>query len=108
MAKKNLQSLMSGIIGAEPQKSTESIQPTNTTHETANEPQAQRGPGRPRKSDTVDKTRATFILPTDTHKKLRYISLMDGINQQDIVSQALDTYIEKWETENGKIKMPKK
>lgn len=108
MAKKNLQSLMSGIIGSEPQKSTENVQPTNTSQETQNEPQAQRGPGRPRRSDNVEKTRATFILPTDTHKKLRYISLMDGINQQDIVAEALEVYIEKWETENGPIKMPKK
>lgn len=108
MAKKNLQSLMSGIIGSEPQKSTEEVQPTNDSRETKNVPTAQRGPGRPKKSDNVDKNRATFILPTDTHKKLRYISLMEGINQQDIVADALDVYIENWEKENGKIKMPKK
>lgn len=108
MAKKKTQSLMSGIMGSEPQKSTEEVLPANTSQETKNEPPAQRGPGRPKKSDNVGKNRATFILPTDTHKKLRYISLMEGINQQDIVAEALDVYIEKWEKENGKIKMPKK
>lgn len=99
---------MSGIMGSEPQKSTEEVQPANASQETKNEPPAQRGPGRPKKSDNVGKNRATFILPTDTHKKLKYISLMEGINQQDIVAEALDVYIEKWEKENGKIKMPKK
>lgn len=108
MAKKNLQSLMSGIIGnqqpEQPTASSESNKPSSTND--ANEKQVR--PGRPRNPELADKVRSTFVIPSELTKKVKYISLMDERLQQDIVADALSEYIAKWETENGKIKLTKK
>lgn len=111
MAKKNLQSLMSGIIGTEPTQQDFPANPPQDNEKVAQEikpeiPRATRG--RPRRADSEEKVRTTFVLSADLPRKLRYISLMEDILQQDIVAQALNDYIAKWEAENGKIKMPKK
>lgn len=117
MAKKNLHSLMSGIIGdndplpsnahvepsVAPQHSPESVssktQPDSTT---------KRGPGRPKKNDGNDNTRATFIVSAELLRKIKYISLMDERLQSEVVGEALSLYVSKWENDNGKIKLPKR
>lgn len=111
MAKKNLQSLMSGIIGSLPETSAPDVStPQDSMKKQQEAPQSAERPtrGRPRRADLEQKVRTTFVLPADLPRKLRYISLMDDILQQDIVAEALNDYIAKWEAENGKIKMPKK
>ena len=104
MAKKNLHSLMSGIIGSEPnneQTTAASIpQPSN--------PSVQRGPGRPKKSEDNDDTRATFIISAELLRKIKYISLMEDTLQKDVVGEALSLYVSKWEHDNGPIRLPKK
>ncbi len=111
MAKKNLHSLMSGIIGTgnnagstpEPFKLTISTaqQPNNPT---ASKPR----PGRPKRSTIENETRATFAVSVDLLRKVKYISLMEDKLQQDVVNEAISLYVANWEEENGKIKMPKR
>ncbi|MCM1490480.1 MAG: hypothetical protein NC095_06610 [Muribaculum sp.] len=114
MAKKNLQSLMSGIIGSEPQESSGSTQQNDSGQNPPNgvepTPQNSERPlrGRPRMSSEKGKTRTTLVLPADMPRKLRYISLMENMLQQDIITEALNDYIDKWEAANGKINMPNK
>lgn len=113
MAKKNLASLMSGLMGEEQPKTDEQprtadeAQPEQTT---ARESKERRGPGRPRKGETTEKTneiRATFIVDPELVKKVKYISLVDGLLLKDVVNAALSEYVDSWESRNGKIRLQK-
>lgn len=124
MAKKNLASLMNGIMGdPKPQEPTISETPTNepvsephsseVTEEMKESLEAKRysNVGRPKKGTTNTKkeeTRATFIVDPELIRKLKYISLVESSLLKDIVSEALTNYISAWEVENGKIRLPKK
>ncbi|MBD5195079.1 MAG: hypothetical protein HDS87_05095 [Bacteroidales bacterium] len=116
MAKKNLASLMNGIMG-EPNQ--EVVKSENQIIEPASEPESSevteemkenletkryRNVGRPKKEET----RATFIVDPELIRKLKYISLVESNLLKDIISEALTGYINEWEEENGKIKLPKK
>lgn len=52
--------------------------------------------------------RATFIVDRDLTRKLKYIALMDTKLYKNVISEALSSYIERWESENGVINLPKK
>lgn len=52
--------------------------------------------------------RATFIVDKDLTRKLKYIALMETKLYKDVISEALSSYIERWEGENGTINLPKK
>lgn len=49
-----------------------------------------------------------FIVDPDQIRKVKYISLVESSLMKDVISNALTTYIETWETKNGKIRLPKK
>lgn len=51
--------------------------------------------------------RATFVVDKEITRKLKYIALMETKLYKDIVSEALSSYIERWESENGVINLPK-
>ena len=124
MAKKNLATLMNGIMG-EP-KPQETTIPDNQMIEPAAEPESSevteamkenletkryRNVGRPKKGTTPTKkeeTRATFIVDPELIRKLKYISLVESSLLKDVISEALTGYINEWEAENGKIRLPKK
>lgn len=116
MAKKNLHSLMSGIIGSDnsvpsvPNTEKATASPASVPQITpqSNEPTTPRKPGRPKKNDGNDNTRATFVISAELLHKLKYISLMDQRLQSDVLGEALSLYVDNWERENGKIKSPKK
>lgn len=124
MAKKNLASLMNGIMGdPKPQEptpnETQNIEPAaepNTpeiTEEMKDNLEAKRysNVGRPRKGTTGKKkeeTRATFIVDPELIRKLKYISLVESSLLKDVISEALINYINAWEAENSKIRLPKK
>lgn len=109
MAKKNLHTLMSGIIGSDNNDSTHSNTPDAEAPVDAIAKPVKAGPGRPKKNpDENDDTRATFIVSAELIRKIKYISLMEDCLQKDIVNEALSLYVTKWEEENGKIKMHKK
>ena len=120
MAKKNLASLMNGIMGdnrpQEPEAQTIE-QPEITAAEVTVEMKAnleanrRRNVGRPRKGESGSKAnevRATFIVDPELIRKVKYISLVEGSLLKDVISEALTSYIESWESENGKIRLPKK
>lgn len=125
MAKKNLASLMNGIMGDDKQNVSETVD-NNTVGTEAPEQEAaevtdemkqnleaarRRNVGRPRKGSTSGKqeeTRATFIVSPEVIRKLKYIALVDGTLLKDIIAEALDTHIAAWESENGRILLPKK
>lgn len=113
MAKKNLASLMSGLMGEgqpetdEQPRTAEVAQPEQAP---ARETKERRGPGRPRKGETAEKSneiRATFIVDPELVKKVKYISLVDGLLLKDVVNAALSEYVDSWESRNGKIRLQK-
>ena len=70
--------------------------------------------GRPKKGETAksakkpQEIRATFIVDPDLVRKVKYISLVEGILLKDVISEALNSYVDAWEENNRKIKLPKK
>ena len=70
--------------------------------------------GRPKKGEAaknakkLQEVRATFIVDADLLRKVKYISLVEGLLLKDIIAGALNAYVDKWETDNRKIKLPKK
>ena len=120
MAKKNLASLMNGIIGeAKPKESevssemSQKVPVSEVTEEMKDNLESKRrqNVGRPRKGERSPKTNevhATFIVDPELIRKVKYISLVESSLLKDVISDALTSYIEAWETENGKIRLPKK
>ena len=70
--------------------------------------------GRPKKGESAksakkpQEIRATFIVDPDLLQKVKYISLVEGILLKDVISEALKNYVDKWETDNRKIRLPKR
>ena len=70
--------------------------------------------GRPKKGETAKSTkkpqeiRATFIVDPDLLQKVKYISLVEGALLKEVISEALNNYVDKWETDNRKIRLPKR
>ena len=70
--------------------------------------------GRPKKGESAksakkpQEIRATFIVDPDLVRKVKYISLVEGILLKDVISEALNNYVDKWETDNRKIRLPKR
>lgn len=108
MAKKNLHSLMSGIIGPEHSEPIEKIEVSSSVQSQGSSDEQPKRPGRPKSTGYSDDVRATFIVSAEVLRKLKYIALMESRLQKDIVGDALDRYIQQWEAENCKIKLPKK
>ena len=69
--------------------------------------------GRPKKGEPAKSTkkpqeiRATFIVDPDLLRKVKYISLVEGILLKDVISEALNDYVDAWEEKNKKIRLPK-
>ncbi|EJW91794.1 hypothetical protein EVA_20099, partial [gut metagenome] len=69
--------------------------------------------GRTRKGESAKsgkktpEIRVTFIVDPDLIRKVKFISLVDGMLLKDILSQALNNYVDAWEEKNKKIRLPK-
>lgn len=69
--------------------------------------------GRLKKGESVknakkpQEIRATFIVDPDLVRKVKYISLVEGILLKDVISEALGNYVDVWEEKNKKIRLPK-
>lgn len=69
--------------------------------------------GRPKKGEAgksakkPQEIRATFIVDPDLVRKVKYISLVEGILLKDVISEALNNYVDIWEEKNKKIRLPK-
>ena len=70
--------------------------------------------GRPKKGESAksakkpQEIRPTFIVDPDLLQKVKYISLVEVILLKDVISEALNNYVDKWETDNRKIRLPKR
>ena len=70
--------------------------------------------GRPKKGESAksakkpQEIRATFIVDPDLLQKVKYISLVEGALLKEVISEALNNYVDKWETDNRKIRLPKR
>ena len=119
MAKKNLASLMSGIMGdtkplipEETSSATQEVTVSEVTEEMKEnlEAKRRRNVGRPRKGESGKQTnevRATFIVDPEIIRKLKYVSLAEGSLLKDVIAEALNAYLDTWESENGRIRLPK-
>lgn len=118
MAKKNLASLMSGIMGdtkpltPEESSTTQEVPVSEVTEEMKEnlEAKRRRNVGRPRKGETgklTNEVRATFIVDPEIVRKLKYVSLAEGSLLKDVIAEALNAYLDSWESENGNIRLPK-
>lgn len=112
MAKKNLASLMSGIMGESQQSDNPvSEQETQTHNQPTQTQQATPKRGRPSKSTPdgkTDETRATFIVSESLLRKMKYISLVEGSLLKDVLRDSLESYISNWEKTNGQINLPER
>lgn len=67
----------------------------------------QQGSGRPKGSRSGEgrprPNRATFIIPKELTRKLKYIGLVDMRLYKDVVEEALTKYVRDWEDKNGDI-----
>lgn len=95
MAKKDLSSLVNGIIG-------NNNNDTDSTQQTIEK----KSVGRPKKDNSKEETRATFVIEKDLLRKIKFIAVADDCLLKDIVNKSLETYIDKWEQERGEINLP--
>ena len=76
-------------------------------------PKRRENVGRPKKGEPAksakkpQEIRATFIVDPDLLRKVKYISLVEGILLKDVISEALSNYVVAWEEKNKKIRLPK-
>ena len=111
MAKKDIASLMSGLMGDNKPAETPAVPDAAEAKNENPEVPQKRKVGRPRKSEfgaASNEIRATFIVDADLIRKVKYISLAESSLLKDVISSALQSYVDAWEAENGKIKLPKK
>ena len=127
MAKKSLTSLMNGIMGDDEPEVVETVEtvkvsepekPAETPKEEApaaemkkEEATPRRGAGRPKKvvaADQPEDIRATFVMNPEQQRHIKYISLMEGKMLKTILAEALASYIDNWQSENGRIPSLKK
>lgn len=114
MAKKDISSLVSGIMGekAHDNKQDKQTAPDITPEMEDNlQSVRKRNVGRPKKETDASgkplESRATFIVNPEQIRKIKYISLVNGKLLKDVISDALGDYIARWEDENGSINLPK-
>lgn len=60
----------------------------------------------PNKDTQDNKERTTVILRTNMIRNIKYIAFTDEKTQTDIMNEALEDYVAKWEKKNGPV--PKK
>ena len=95
-------------------KETLSVE-TETTEQMKSRLEAKRkeNVGRPKKGEAAkiakksQEVRATFIVDADLLRKVKYISLVEGLLLKDVIAEALNAYVNKWEEVNRKIRLPK-
>ena len=68
---------------------------------------SKRGRPKGRKSgNPFRENRATFIVPKDLTRKMKYIALMETQTYSKVIGNALQEYITRWEKKNGIINLP--
>lgn len=121
MAKKNLASLMSGIMGEREDEDLSinvenspksdlhsSVEENTPSPSEESKPAEKRKPGRPKKSETtkIEEIRVTFIANSEQMRQIKYISLVQGKLLKEVLADAIADYVSAWEADNGRIKLP--
>ena len=135
MSKKNLSLLMDGFMGEANQAELAKEQPkekaVEQVAEQAEQPAAQddkqeipkAAPAKASSKQETTETAAPEQLKSkldakrrenvgrpkkgETAKSVKYISLVEGILLKDVISEALNNYVDAWEEKNKKIRLPK-
>ena len=92
MAKKDLSSLVNGIMGTD-NKEEQSGSTVNKTDSSSS--------GRPKKISDSDMMVTSLRVNKKTIRKLKMIAAADDLNLQTVIAAAFEMYIKKWESENG-------
>lgn len=95
MAKRDLSSLVNGIIGND-----------NATQNNSPNPDMKRSVGRPKKDSSKEEVRATFVGDKNIMRKLKFIAVADDCLLKDIINKSFEKYIVEWEKERGEINLP--
>jgi len=95
MAKKNLTSLMDGILG-------DNKAPEETQNESSQIAEKKTAVAKPRRSAKND-VHATIVVDADIMRKIKYIAIMENVMIKNVIGDALSKKIEEWEKENGTI-----
>jgi hypothetical protein len=95
MSKKNFTGGLNTLLGENPEPETKPGRPKSSAKEITKTSQ----------EGTKDKeTRATFIVNEDQLEKLKSIAYWDRLLIKDVVAQALEEYLTRYEKKNGAIK----
>lgn len=113
MAKqKDLKEFTDGILGAPKEEQQELPQPlvselrlSPEMEETLSAVRRAKAEQRAESPRRQDKT--TFLVDREIIRRIKYISLATDRQMKDIIAEALQGYLDKWESRNGKIYIPK-
>lgn len=94
MAKKDIASLVNGIMGTN--------NPTNVA-ETTKQPEGPATPVNVKKDDGDEIMTTSFRSPKRLMRKLRMISGAEGVGVGTIIQEAFENYIKNWESEHGSL-----
>ena len=59
------------------------------------------------KKESHEETRSTFVIRCDHLDKLRAVSYLERKMIKNVLEEALSLYLEKYESENGEVILPK-
>jgi hypothetical protein len=92
MSKKNFTGGLSSLLGEEPKSKAQDKAKTSS-----------------KKAAPLEEVRATFIVNKQTLEKLKAIAYWERTQIKNQIAEALDNYLEAYETKNGEVKpIPKK
>jgi len=94
MSKKNFSGGLNSLLGGKGE----------TQQETPQKPPVKAGRGRPKKEENEKGTRATLIIKNDNLEKLKAIAYWERITIKQVVNEALENYIKKYEKNKGEVK----
>lgn len=115
MAKKDIASLVNGLVGdnkentqGDTKQETAATADQNKKNEENNSYLPPKRPvGRPRRPDDSADIRATFIVNAVLLRKLKYIALVECKPIKDAIFEAMELYVTNWEKERDiKIDLP--
>lgn len=94
MAKKNLSSLVNGIMG---------VNNSDSQDETSNKKQSSKTADNNEFGTASEIMTTSFRAPKILIRKLRMIAGAEGVGVGSIIQAAFEMYINKWEEENGTL-----
>ncbi len=95
MSKKNFTGGLNSLLGETPEEPKKTGRPNTAEKEITKTSQ---------EGTKQSETRATFIVNEEQLEKLKSIAYWDRLLIKDVVAQALEDYLTKYEKKNGAIK----